>query len=64
MFGKILLVDRDVFEIEKAVSVLRNNYDVITATNVQDAFKLMENENVNMIFADFKMIMPDGKVFC
>lgn len=59
--AKVLLVDRDVFEIEKAVSVLRKNYDVITATNVQEAFELMQNENIDMIFADFKMIMPDGK---
>lgn len=61
MSHKILLVDRNIFEIEKSITVLKKEYDVITATNAEDAFDLMQHENIDMIFSDFKMIMSDGK---
>ena len=61
LFHRILLVDINVFEIDQAVAVLKKDYDVITATNAEAAFELMHHENIDMIFADFKMIMPDGK---
>ena len=61
LFHKILLVDSNVFELDQAVAVLKKHYDVITATNAEVAFELMHHRNIDMLFADFKMIMPDGK---
>lgn len=61
MFHKILLVDKNISEIEKAVEVLNKYYDVITANDAESAFELIQHENIDMIFADFKMIMPNGK---
>lgn len=61
MSHKILLVDKNSFEIDQAVLVLKKNYDVITTNNSETAFELMQHENIDMIFADFKMIMSDGK---
>ncbi len=59
--GKILLVNSDILEMAKAASVLTKNYEVVTTDNVKDAFDLMQHENIDMLFADFKMVTADGK---
>lgn len=59
--GKILLVNRDILEMAKAASVLTKNYEVVTTDNVKDALDLMQHENIDMLFADFKMVTADGK---
>lgn len=61
MIHKLLLADRNIFEIEKAKSVLEKEYDVITAINAEEAFQLLKHQNIDMIFADINIAMPDGK---
>jgi HD-like signal output (HDOD) protein/CheY-like chemotaxis protein len=63
MSRKILLVHENEFEIDKLAALLRDEYDVFTAVNAEDAFKLLNYENIEMIFADIKLEMSDGKSF-
>ena len=52
---KIMLID-DNFEIlERLSAVLQKNFDVIEATGVQEAIKLLETVIVDAICSDFNM---------
>jgi response regulator RpfG family c-di-GMP phosphodiesterase len=61
MSHRILLVNRNIFELEKALLVLNNEYEVITANNGEMAFKLIKQENIEIIFTEVDIIMSDGK---
>jgi PleD family two-component response regulator len=41
MSRKILLVDKNEFEIDKLAALLRDEYDVFTAVNAEEVFNLL-----------------------
>lgn len=62
--GTILVID-DEEEIVEYLSVLieKHGYKVITSNNGEEALKLLETHNVDVIFTDFKMPKMDGFKF-
>lgn len=58
---KILVVD-DEIQILKSISrmFLETDYEVFTAENSNDALRLIETENIDMIISDMRMPMLDG----
>jgi CheY-like chemotaxis protein len=56
MSHKILVVDDDIDVLETRRIVLEhNNYDVVTATNVEVAREMLEKENIDCIILDVMM---------
>lgn len=65
MNHKILVVEDDIDELEATKIVLEhNNYEVVTATHVDVAKELLENEKIALILLDVMMEKnSDGFVF-
>jgi CheY-like chemotaxis protein len=56
MSHKILVVDDDIDVLESRKIVLEhNNYDVVSATNIEVAQELLENEDIDLILLDVMM---------
>ncbi len=65
MKDKVLVVEDEKdtrFILEKLLS--RNNYEVITAVNGQDALEVLKNFNPKVIVADWTMPVLDGLALC
>jgi CheY-like chemotaxis protein len=61
---RILLVDDDVFIIRLLTLLLRKSkYDILSATDGQDAIRLLSEQSVDMIIADLMMPKMDGITF-
>lgn len=60
MLHKILLVCRSDGEIETLAETLKKNYEVATANTTEEAFYLLKQEDIHMIFYDFSIIMKEG----
>jgi ligand-binding sensor domain-containing protein/signal transduction histidine kinase/CheY-like chemotaxis protein len=61
----ILLLVEDNKEILNYIKQeLTDKYNVITALNGQDAIRVLENENVNMVVSDIMMPIMDGIELC
>lgn len=61
MGQRLLLADSNIFEMDKVRSILEKGYEVRVAYNAKAAFAIIESEKIDMVFADIKMTMPDGK---
>jgi HD-like signal output (HDOD) protein len=60
---KILLVGKNIFEIENVEKVLKVKYEVSSTCNTTEALTMLQSTAIDMLFADFKVNMPDGSNF-
>ncbi len=62
--AKILIIDDDPDILEASSLILKaNGYEVITATNPDDGYKLVMEEKPDLIILDVMMIEPDDGFF-
>jgi len=62
--GTLLLVDDNEEMLHFLSQSLRDEYNIVTATNGQLALKVLETEAVNMIISDWMMPVMDGEKLC
>jgi signal transduction histidine kinase len=63
MKNKVLVVDDTIANLDILIELL-DNYDVIDATNGQEALEIVENEEVDLILLDIIMPNMDGYEVC
>lgn len=61
---KLLIVDDIPLNIKVLARALRNDYDILIATNGMDALKIAESEKPHVILLDVMMPVMDGYEVC
>jgi HD-like signal output (HDOD) protein len=60
---KILLVENNIFKIENVKKVLEDKYEVSATSSATEALNMLQNNDIDMLFADIRIDMPDGRNF-
>jgi PAS domain S-box-containing protein len=61
---RILIVDDNADNIDMMISLRSENYDVISASNGQEALERMRSEKFDLLISDILMPVMDGFQFC